>query len=239
MLGLTAATQAAPMYCNSYGVPASQLGSVSAAAHPAGLQVSDFTYNGSNSDNCYGVFDSTANGPGNPLNTGSIWGGGFTYLAKFDFGNPGTNQSQDQFDDMTFSIVYDGLTAGGLHQYKLTSNGAVPLNPVRYYDFVGILKQGNFDAGENSKNGGWAGYFFDDVAFDNQNDGGTFRATFGPGNPGDNAWSNLSFYARLGDAPDDPGGGPVPEPTSLALVGIGLLAASYVRRKRAAGLAKN
>ena len=175
----------------------------------AGLDTSDVTFRGSNSDDCAGVFsgnvndvsDFNTNSAGGPAS--GVFDGGWE--VTLDEGGTVT------IDGVTFGLTADTNVPEG--EWTLTFSAPTPTTITK--DLAVALKAST----------AWAAYLFDDEVFTTDGVGeGTFKISFL--NPGGQIpdLSHMIIAFRDG-APS------VPEPTTAMLLGTGLLALAVGSRR--------
>jgi PEP-CTERM motif len=228
------------LYCNSYGLAT---GVTQGAPTDAALVVGNMTLNSVASNNCFGHVNVgdyyTGNGNGqstdvisafaNGTNTGGIplWGGDWDFIVRDDGANSIYSQSYGGF---RFDLSAPQQATSGTWTLAVTdlTPGTSPFLPVEMdlLVFVKGATEGDF-------------FLFDERSLDDTNTG-TFTMTFVQGQGPDAGPGGLSGFSVLGReltgsdvctidcGPDRD----LPEPTSLALVALGLIGAGAVRARR-------
>ncbi len=171
----------------------------------------DLWYGSSAAADCFGPLP----GSDDDLRVNAIgWGTGFLMVAR-DI----VRGSGDDVKNTVFGLEWDlDADQGSFGDWNLRGqdrNGTSPNNLGDRFDFIGVIRAGN----------AWGAYFFPARVFSGEEDGEfTVRLT----NPNNHVLklTHLSWYARPA-VPENH----IPEPTPLALAGVGLLALGLTRRK--------
>jgi hypothetical protein len=206
--------QAAPSYCNP---------TVNADST---VSVTNVSFRGSVSDGCYGIVednDSLA-----VVNT--LFSGGWDVSLKDETPSASDPDSATLigYKGANWTLNSDGGTAN--RNWSLTISPAI--NPAISVDLLVVLKGSNNFAAYlfNSESFGSGGTGLFTVPFKNKNgnlqDLSHMTIYFRDGSEGCPATANIPGCLPPGDVP------PVPEPTTLALFGMGLLGAGYARRRK-------
>jgi len=193
----------------------------------------NMTLNGAASDDCFGHSDVGANNPVSVqsyANTKSVFGSNnWQWVARVD----SSAGSSNDYMGLHFAITTAAFTAtGGTFTLTVTDVGN-PLNLPAVIDLVGVVKGGT----------GSDFFWFNDEVVSGTNPG-TFTLTYNQVNPnggvagGVAGLSDITFLARDGRNQGCPANDPtctpqrVPEPGSLALVGLALAAGATTLRRR-------
>ena len=178
-----------------------------------GITESNMTYDGAAASDCYGVVT------GNIYNQtdldgliGDVWGTGWQHLVQGDETEKDSGEGLDTgtFGGYEFTLTWDGTDSGN---WTLSATGS-PL-PASF-DIVAGLKGANK----------YALWYFPSISVDTTATSGMWEISFtnqGGNNPD---LSHLTLFARDGI------GVTVPEPTTLGLLGLGLLGLAAARRRR-------
>jgi hypothetical protein len=186
------------------------------------LELSDVTFRGADSDDCYGIVDGndqtgliTANWT---VNQENLFGGGWEEVVKDeDSGGPG----ETDFLDLHWTLTSDAPDPSGDWTLTVSDPTAPPSHFPVTLDLLVVIKAGSGPSG-----GGFIGYLFEAESFlVAGSDPGTYLVKILNRQDDPRDLSHISVYFRQGDDIT------VPEPGTLALFGIGLVGA-FSRRRR-------
>jgi len=174
-------------------------------------------------DDCFGLVSIGGDVHNEIANINAIGWGSFSALDWIkDDVNGGVSKS---FLGMTWTL--NANNGANDSTYTLTvvdDDPGTPPDLPFYVDIVGFLKAGTPGAF----------YFFDDRLIDTSNDG-TFTIVWTVGNGNNPGLSGLTLFIRESDLPPpcvDCFNIEAPEPGSLALMGVGIVALAALRRRR-------
>lgn len=236
--GAVAKPVAPPLeYCNSNG-----------SANSNGMSLSDATYGVSgpttgpfvNSSDCYGVVLANINSASDVNGLGLTWGTNWLLGAGTDSGNEtvsltfpsgGSDPNQGTTGNFTFSMSSTGTGSTGTYTLTATDdNGATLPNLPIGLDFILAVKASDR----------YGLYLFSDVEMDGSG-GGAWSITYQNNGGQIPAISHIDILVRadsLSSSSSSSGGassgGNLPEPATLALIGLGLLAAAGMSRRKGA-----
>jgi hypothetical protein len=202
------------------------VGMGSGSAWAAACNVQDVTFSSTYPSNlmsataCSNALDGGGNTP-NLTELANLWGAGFVEGVTIGNAGNGSATGGTVLGGFKFTLSGVAATTGGTYSLGIQDTNGLSLPNLPYsLDFVLYLKGGNADT---------SAYFFDNTQVD-ASGGGAWTITFLNGGGNNPALSNISLWVREGETGTPPSGS-TPEPSSLALLGLGLIGLGVARRR--------
>ncbi|MFA5984463.1 MAG: PEP-CTERM sorting domain-containing protein [Methylococcaceae bacterium] len=185
------------------------------------LDTGNVGFRGNASDGCGGVFSGNDSLAAVNTEANNLKFGGTDWLFSLRDDSPGNPGSgSNSFFGLNWTLSVDSGKTGN---WILSIADPLPVSLPISIDFLAVLKGGT----------SWSAYFFDNEVFTTVgSSSGTFNIVFINNGGQIPDISHLTLYARSGDLPLTASGDSVPEPTTVLMLGLGMLGLVGIRRLR-------